>query len=122
MPSLKLHRVFFLLCALEGAAAVAALFLIPSEGGTLSPARLALIAIPLALAILSLYAASRSWIDLDRFARPGFVILFAALALTFAVLLFLARYFDPPRFLSLYQRLGPVLWYLFLICIQSSLY
>ncbi len=39
----KLHSWFFYLCALEGAAAIAALFLIPSEGGRLSLARLALI-------------------------------------------------------------------------------
>jgi 4-amino-4-deoxy-L-arabinose transferase-like glycosyltransferase len=121
MPSKKLHRYLFFLFALEGAAVMAALFLIPSEGGTLSLARLALIAIPFVLVILSLGAALRSWIDLDPLARPAFILLFAALSLIFGALLFLLRYFDPQRFLSLYQRLSPILWYFLLICLQTSL-
>src|SRR5512141_1325322 len=122
MPSKKFHRTFFLLCALEGAAAMVALFLIPSEGGTLSFARLALITIPFVLILLSTGAALHSWIDPDRFARPTFIVLFAALSLAFGVLLFLVRYFDPQRFLSVYQRLSPVLWYFFFICLQTLLY
>jgi len=39
----KPHSWFFYLCAIEGAVATAALLSIPSEGGSLSPARLALV-------------------------------------------------------------------------------
>lgn len=101
---------------------MAALFLIPSEGGTLSLARFVLIAIVFTPAIVSLSAALRSWIDLGQLARPRFILLFAALSFTLGVLLFLLRYFDPERFLSLYQRLSPVLWYFLLISLQTSLY
>jgi 4-amino-4-deoxy-L-arabinose transferase-like glycosyltransferase len=121
MPSKKLHRYLFFLFALEGAAVMAALFLIPSEGGTLSRARLILIAIPFVLATLSFGAALQPWIDLDRLARPAFIILFTTLALAFGALLFLLRYLDPQRFLSLYQRLSPILWYFLLIYLQTSL-
>src|SRR6266545_2920057 len=98
MPATKTNRSFFILCALEGAAAMAALFLIPSEGGTLSLARLALIAIPFVLVILSIYAVLRPFFDLERFASPRFIVLSAVLSLTFGLLLFILRYFDPGRF------------------------
>ena len=122
MPAKKLQTSLLYLCALEGVAVIAALFLIPSEGGTLSPARWALIAIPLVISLSWAYLAIRARLDLDRFARPGMVLLLAVLSLTFAVILFLFRYLDPQRFLSPYQRLSPILWYFLVICIQLSLY
>ena len=121
MPLKKFHTLFFYLCALEGVAVIAALFLIPSEGGTLSPARLALIAVPLTLAMIWVYAA-RSSGDLTRLANPAFIIFCAFLALLFSLALFLLRYLDPESFLSSYQRLSPLLWYAFLISLQTSVY
>jgi 4-amino-4-deoxy-L-arabinose transferase-like glycosyltransferase len=114
--------LLFYLSALEGAAVIVALLSIPSEGGTLSRARLALITIAFLLGIGWIYASSRFSGDLNGLARPRFILLFALLALTFSLLLFLLRYLDPGRFLSAYQRLSPLLWYFFAICIQLAVY
>ncbi|MEW6083204.1 MAG: hypothetical protein AB1607_01290 [Chloroflexota bacterium] len=115
---------FFFLCALEGATALVALLLIPSEGATLSPARLVLIAIHLALIFVWIYLGSRATDLLDSLARTTPILVSALLALTFSLLLFLLRYLDPEEFLfiSLYERLGPLLWYLLALSIQFALY
>jgi hypothetical protein len=122
MASKKAYTLFFYLWALESVAATATLFLIPSEGGTLSPARLMLIAIPLALSVIWTYAALRFSGDLNRLAHPSFIIFFVLLSLAFGLALFLLRYLDPGRYLSLYQRLSPLLWYFLLLFIQMSFY
>src|SRR4029079_14477791 len=68
------HRSwFFYLCALEGAAAIAALFLIPSEGGRLSAARLALIGFIFCICISWLYVGLRLPGVFDRFRRPAYL-------------------------------------------------
>ncbi len=115
---------FFFLCALEGAIALVALLLIPSEGATLSPARLALIAIHLTLIFLWMYLGWRASNILDSLARTTPILVSTLLALTFSLLLFLLRYLDPEEFLfiSLYERLGPLLWYLLALSIQFALY
>jgi hypothetical protein len=69
--------LFFYLCALEGAAVIAALLLIPSEGGTLSPARLALIAFALLFMVGWIYAsrhlsADLAFFEASRFLYPRF--------------------------------------------------
>ncbi|HET9590101.1 MAG TPA: glycosyltransferase family 39 protein, partial [Anaerolineales bacterium] len=112
---------FFYLCAIEGAAALAALLLIPSEGGRLSPARLALIGTLLTLIVLWLYLGIRPPAGLHRFARPASIISAALLGLTFGLLLFLLRYLDPDRLLPAYERLSPLLGYFLVLSIQISL-
>lgn len=112
---------FFYLCALEGAAALAALLLIPSEGGSLSLARLALISTLLASCLLWIYFGFRPPRGLGRLARPRSIIIFALLALTLGLLLFLLRYLDPDRFLSAYERLSPLLWYFLVLFVQGAL-
>jgi hypothetical protein len=118
----KAQSWLFILCALEGIAAAIKIFLIPSEGGSLSPVRMVLIAVPLIMAAAWIFAAVRYSGKLDRLARPGFIAGFAILALVFSTLLFLLRYYDPGRYLSAYERLSPLLWYFLLICLQFSLY
>ena len=118
----KLHSRFFYLCALEGAAATAALFLIPSEGGRPSFARLALIGFLLILSIAWLFLGFRRPRALEKLARPSFIILSAMLFLAFAALLFLLRYLNPESSLSTYQRLSPLLWYLLILSIQIFFY
>jgi hypothetical protein len=113
---------FFYLCALEGAIALAALLLIPSEGGNISPARLALIAIHLALIFLWMYLGWRASNILDSLARTTLILVSALLSLTFSLLLFLLRYLDPEAFLPLFTRLSPLLWYLLVLSIQFALY
>jgi hypothetical protein len=114
----KSHSWFFYLCALEGAAATAALFLIPSEGGRLSPARLVL------LGFISLI--SSAWIvlgyrrphGLKDLAHPSWITPSAFLSIAFGLFLFLLRYLDPENSLSTYQRLSPLLWYLLILALQ----
>src|ERR1044071_6143386 len=109
---------FFYLCALEGAAAIAALFLIPSEGGRLSFARLALISLIAAICVAWIYLGIRKPRVLDRVDKPVYLYACIILFLTFSLLLFFLRYFDPEDSLSAYQRLSPLLWYLLILSIQ----
>ncbi len=119
--SSKPRSYFFYLCALEGIVALVALLSIPSEGGSLSPARLALIAIIVSLILISAWLAFRTP-QLDRLAQPSLILLGTLLSLTFSLLLFLLRYLNPERFLPLYERMSPLLWYLLILAIQSTLF
>jgi hypothetical protein len=112
---------FFYLCAMEGAVALTALLLIPSEGGNLSSARLALISILLASCILWIVLGLRPPHGIDKLARPAFIVVSALLAIVPGLVLFLLRYLDPDRFLSAYERLSPLLWYFLILLIQGSL-
>jgi dolichyl-phosphate-mannose-protein mannosyltransferase len=117
------HRSwFFYLCALEGAAAMAALFLIPSEGGRLSLARLALLSLILALCLVWIVVGLRRPSLLHKLTHPAFTILFAILSFAFGLLLFLLRYLHPESSLSTYDRLSPLLWYLLILSIQFFFY
>jgi dolichyl-phosphate-mannose-protein mannosyltransferase len=117
------HRSwFFYLCALEGAAATAALFLIPSEGGRLSLARLALIGFVLILSIIWIVLGFRGPRRLDKLIQPVFIVLFVVLSLSSGLLLFLLRYLSPESSLSAYERLSPLLWYLLILSIQFFFY
>jgi len=116
----KSHSWFFYLCAIEGAAAIAALLSIPSEGGRLSPARLALAVFIAAIAILWIYLGLHRPDILDRFARPVYLTTCVLVSLFLCLALFLLRYLNPEGLLSTYQRLSPLLWYLLLLSIQFS--
>src|SRR6185295_2890774 len=117
------HRSwFFYLCALEGAAAIAALFLIPSEGGRLSFARLSLIGFITAICITWIYFGLRPPRILDSAGRPVYLYTCVLLTLTFGLLLFLLRYLNPESSLSAYQRLSPLLWYLLVLSVQFFFY
>src|SRR5215208_5761337 len=99
------HRSrFFYLCALEGAAAIAALFLIPSEGGRLSLARLALIGLITAICIGWIYVGLRRPRILDRAIKPAYLFTCILFTLILGLLLFLLRYLNP-EVLSTYVRL-----------------
>ncbi len=115
----KTNSWFFYLCAAEGALALSALLLIPSEGGSLSPARLALIGAIVFLSGLGIYLGLRPTSGLNELARPGIILAFALLSLTFSLLLFFLRYIDPGRLLPIYERLSPLLWYLLVISVQG---
>ena len=117
------HRSwFFYLCAIEGAAAIAALFLIPSEGGRLSFARLALIGFILILCIAWITVGFRRPRLFDKLIHPVFIVLFTSLSLVFSLILFLLRYLNPENSLSAYERLSPLLWYLLILSIQFFFY
>jgi hypothetical protein len=129
----KSHSWFFYLCAIEGAVAIAALISIPSEGGSLSPARLALVGFIALIAIGCLYLGLRppSIINskqVDKYTGTQTthlrVYLFTCVlaSLSLGLLIFLLRYFNPESFLSTYQRLSPGLWYLLVLSIQFSIF
>jgi len=118
----KYRSWFFYLCALEGAAAIAALFLIPSEAGRLSVARLALIGFIFFICIAWIYLGLRLPGMLDRISRPLYLYICVILSFTISLALFLLRYLNPENSLSAYQRLSPLLWYLLVISIQFLFY
>jgi hypothetical protein len=118
----KLHSWFFYLCALEGAAAIAALFLIPSEGGRLSLARLALIAFIFVACIAWIILGLRRPQGLENLARPTFILFSALFSVSIGLSLFLLRYLNPESSLSTYQRLSPLLWYLLILALQFIFY
>jgi 4-amino-4-deoxy-L-arabinose transferase-like glycosyltransferase len=114
----KSHSWFFYLCALEGAAATAALFLIPTEGGRFSVARLALLGLISLISVAWIALGYRRPHGLEDLARPAWITLSAFLSITLGVSLFLLRYLNPENFLSTYQRLSPLLWYLLILTLQ----
>ena len=121
---------FFLISILEGLAALAALFSIPSEG--LSLARLALIGVILLPLAVSGWMFFRSlnadwrvrW--LEATARPNFfraLTYFSSLLfLTSGLLLFLLRYLNPEATASYFVRARPALAYLLLLAAQTALW
>src|SRR5574339_270187 len=114
-----MHRSrFFFLCAMEGAIPLIALLFIPSEGGSISPARLGLISSIVILILFWVYCGRFTPQILDRFAQPVGIILCALLALAFSLSLFLLRYLNPEALLPIYERLSPLLWYLLALSIQ----
>lgn len=118
----KSRSWFFYLCAIEGAAAIAALFLIPSEGGRLSLARLALIGFIFLMCMTWIYSGLRRPGVLDNARKPVYLYTCVLLTLTFSLLLFLLRYLNPEFSLSAYERLSPLLWYLLILSIQFFFY
>ena len=121
----KSYSWFFYLCALEGAAAIAALFLIPTEGGRLSLARLALIGFIAAICIGWMYLGKVGARQVYRYANqysarlPVYLYTCVLLSLTLGLFLFLLRYLNPQSSLTTYQRLSPLLWYLLILSLQS---
>lgn len=120
-------RWFFFLAALEAGAAFIALVIIPREGSGFSFARLAMLAVLLAFFVGWIYLALRPPNGLDRLARPSTALIASLLSLTLAVSLFLLHYLnlkrvDPILLLTYYQRLSPLLFYLLVLSLQTSLF
>jgi hypothetical protein len=129
----KSHSWFFYLCAFEGMVAIAALLSIPSEGGSLSPARLTLVGLIALIAIGCVYLGPRSpstinskQVDKYTGTQTTYlrIYLFTCVltSLFLSLLIFLLRYYNPESFLSTYQRLSPLLWYLLVLSTQFSFY
>ncbi|HET9913169.1 MAG TPA: glycosyltransferase family 39 protein, partial [Anaerolineales bacterium] len=113
---------FFYLCAIEGAAAIAALLAIPSEGGRLSPARLILMGLIAVLCIAWIVVGFRRPRGLDKLNRPVYLFTCVLSSLILSLLLFFLRYLNPQGLLSTYQRLSPLLWYLLILSVQLSFF
>jgi len=123
MKSAQTHwRWFFIVAALEAGAAFFALAFVPHEGSGFSISRLVLLAALFAFFTLWTYFAVRQPTRLDSLARPASIAASAFLSLTLAASLFLLRYLDPVHSLPYFQRLSPILFYLLLLSLQSSLF
>jgi hypothetical protein len=115
---------FFFTTAFESLLAVFLLLLVPSESG-LSLARLSLFAILAIFFFVGIYWGVIARSDSSRFdwaARTSFIFISALLALTSGLILFLLRYLSPERLLPYYERLSPLLWYLFIIGLQFVIF
>jgi hypothetical protein len=117
---------FFFTAAFESIIAIIALLLIPSEGG-ISFARFSLLAILALFFFAGMYlgvreTARRDSSRVEWMARLPFIISSALLSLTSSLLLFLLRYLNPEKLLPYYERLSPLLWYLFIVGIQAVIF
>jgi hypothetical protein len=125
--------LFFLLAFLEAAAALLVLLRIPSEGNGLSFARWALILLLFLAVIASAFAAYFSrgnskfcdhWLDVE--ARPKLytflTIAFPLLAIATIIGAFVLRWWDPDRLLPFSERALPLLAFVILFSIQSTLW
>ena len=98
------------------------LFLVPHQGGSFSLTRLAMFGILLGFFILWIYFFVRRPARWEFVVRPSFASLSALLAVALGWSLFLLRYLDPDRYLSYYQRLAPILFYLLVLALQFSVF
>ncbi len=124
ISSSKVWPWFFFTAAFESLLAIVALLRIFSENG-LSSARLGLLAILALFFFAGMYlgfSARRGISRFDLLARTSVINSCALLSLTSSLFLFLLRYLNPERFLPYYERLSPLLWYLFLIGAQSAIF
>ncbi len=115
-------RWFFGLAALEAGAAFVILLALPHGGASISIARTLLLAILAVFCLAAIAFASRPprWLSLLR--RLSIAFALGLLSLLVAVALFLLRYLNPPALLPYYQRVSPLLWYVFVVCLQASLF
>lgn len=115
---------FLFTTAFESLVAIGALLHVPSENG-LSIPRLGLLAILALFFFTGIYLGFIARQGISRFelvARTPFIYSSAFLSLISSLFLFLLRYLDPERFLPYYERLSPLLLYLLLIGIQTTIF
>lgn len=120
----KLWPWFFFAAAFQSLFPIIALLVIPSESG-LSLARLGLLGILAFFFLIGIYfgfAARKHSSTFDKFAGAPAIFLFTLLSLTSGWSLFLLRYLNPEQSLPYYERLSPLLWYLFIISTQAILF
>ncbi len=115
---------FFLTAAFESLFAIAALLLVPSEGG-LSFARLALLGVLFLLFVSASFLGFRARRDPAQFeslARTPFILSAALLSLISSLTLFLLRYLNPESLLPYYERVAPLLWVVLIISMQAVIF
>jgi hypothetical protein len=129
--------LFFLLAFLEAAVALIALVRIPNEGTGLilgfSITRWALLLPLLGIMLLTLAAALYSWKNIDartRWLEPtsrpklysGLSLAFPILAIATGIGAFFLRWWDPERLLPFFERAWPLLAFVIIFSIQSTLW
>ncbi|HMU95035.1 MAG TPA: glycosyltransferase family 39 protein [Anaerolineales bacterium] len=115
---------FFFTAAFESLLAILALLWLPSESG-LSMARLGLLGVLFAFFCAGFYGgwiARQNPTRFEKLASTPAIIFTALLFLTSGLVLFLLRYLNPERLLPYYERLSPLLWYLLIVSLQSSIF
>ncbi|MBX3038345.1 MAG: glycosyltransferase family 39 protein [Anaerolineales bacterium] len=115
---------FFFAAAFQSLFPIAKLLLIPSESG-ISIARLALLGVLGFFLFVGIYLgfiARKNLSAFDKFASTTTILFSALLSLTSGWSLFLLRYLNPEQLLPYYERLSPLLWYLFVISLQAILF
>lgn len=120
----RLWPWFFFAAAFESLIAVLSLLLIPSEGG-LSLARTGLLGVLLVFLFGGGYlgfSARRDPTRFSRFASAPVILASALVALTSSLSIFLLRYLNPEGLLPYYERLGPLLWYFFILGVQAVIF
>lgn len=109
---------FFFAAAFQSLVPILTLLSIPTENG-ISIARLALLAILFLFLITGIYLgfrASKDSSSLNLFlTRTSSILATTLLSLTGGLILFLLRYLNPEQLLPYYERLSPLLWYVFFI-------
>lgn len=131
--SLDFWPLFFLLAFLEAAVALLILLRIPSEGGFFSFSRLVLIFPLFAATLISVFAAYFSWRNsnfrarwLEVDARPRLysflTVAFPLLASGAGIGAFLLRWWEPDRLLPFFERAWPLLAFVILFSLQSTLW
>lgn len=114
---------FFFAAAFQSLIAVIILLRVPSEG--ISLARLALLGAMGVLFFLGIGLGLYSRRNRKRF-EPLFTTPVIGsstlLTLTFSLLLFLLRYLNPERLLPYYERISPLLWLLFFLALETTLF
>lgn len=115
-------RWFFFTAALEAGAAFFILLSIPHGGSSFSLSRLAILGLLAGLALLWAYFGFRLPHRLGILVKPVVPLISAILSLTFSIILFLLAYLDPERLLPYYQRLNPLLFYLFVFFLQMAVW
>lgn len=114
---------FFFAAAFQSLIAIAALLRVPSEG--LSLARLALFGVMGVIFLIGIGLGLYARRDLSRFGwlfTTPVILSSAFLSLSFSLFLFLLRYLNPERFLPYYERMSPLLWLLFFLAVEASLF
>lgn len=125
--------LFFALIFLEAAVALLALLRIPAEGEGYSGSRWILIVLLLGILVSNAIFTFLSWRNsyikkhwLDPSARPklyGFLaIIFSLFATITGACAFILRWWNPERLLPFFTRLWPLLAYLILFSLQSSVW
>ncbi len=121
ISSSKYWPWFFFTTAFESLLAILLLYLVPSESG-LSLARAGLLAILALFFFTGIYFGFRDSSRFDLAARAPIILSSALLSLTSSLILFLLRYLNPERLLPYYERLSPLLCYLFIIGLQTAIF
>ena len=115
-------RWLFLLAALEAGAAFLTVARVPHSGSGFSVSRSMILAVLFSFFIIEVFFAFRTPKSFNKSLNPKYAFIAGLLALIIATGLFLLRYLDPGRFLVYYERISPLLFYLFLLTVQFSIF